>query len=357
MKAAILVVLLASLVAWENSSAQEDNQVYSENRGEEWRSSNQEAYTVQSGDTLWDISERFLGDPWYWPKVWSKNPQIENPHWIYPGNRIRFLTKGAVPTQVEAGDRAILSNQDNSGEEWVSVAAGTQIGFGLASKRIYNQQGLVTQKELVDSGVIERAWAEKEMLSDYDKVYLRFRDRSAVKVGQYYSVFKTTQEIIHPVTNAKFGYLTRIVGKVRIVKVDRKIVSGIIEHASEEIHRGDFLAPMGSFKKHVTFKKNSRNLEGVILTSMVPSLPLLGENHIVFVDKGSKDGVEVGNVFSVTSQGDPLFQGEEDKYPREKTSIVVVVDVKEAASTGLVLRSVREVAIGDRVTMVSGQSF
>ncbi len=355
MKAAIPAVLLASLATWGNSSAQEDDQLYSKNRVEEWRSPNQEAYTVQSGDTLWDISERFLGDPWTWPKVWSKNPQIENPHWIYPGNEIRFLVKEEMSTQVAPGDRAVLSNPDNSSEEWVSVATGTQIGFGLASKRIYNQQGLVTQKELVDSGVIERAWAEKEMLSDFDKVYLRFRNRSTVKVGQYYSIFKTTQEIIHPVSNVKFGYLTRIVGRVRIVKVDQEVVSGIIENASEEIHRGDFLGPMGVFKKDVTFKKNSRNLEGVILTSMVPSLPMLGENHVVFIDKGSKDGVEVGNVFSVTSQGDPLFQGEEHKYPKEKKSIVVVVDVKETASTGLVLRSIREVAIGDRVIMASGQ--
>jgi nucleoid-associated protein YgaU len=54
-----------------------------------------DTYTVQKGDTLWDLSARFLDSPWYWPKLWSYNPQIENPHWIYPGNLIHFAPAGA----------------------------------------------------------------------------------------------------------------------------------------------------------------------------------------------------------------------------------------------------------------------
>jgi len=51
-------------------------------------------HTVEKGDTLWDLSRRYLGSPWYWPKVWSYNPEIANPHWIYPGNQIRFFPTG-----------------------------------------------------------------------------------------------------------------------------------------------------------------------------------------------------------------------------------------------------------------------
>src|SRR5438270_7462449 len=64
-----------------------------------------EEYTIIKGDTLWDLSQKFLNNPWYWPKIWSLNPSIENPHWIYPGNKLRIVPGegGAqAPAQVEA---------------------------------------------------------------------------------------------------------------------------------------------------------------------------------------------------------------------------------------------------------------
>ena len=51
-------------------------------------------YTVKKGDTLWDISQRFNDTPWQWPELWKENKQLPNPHWIYPGERIRLYLKG-----------------------------------------------------------------------------------------------------------------------------------------------------------------------------------------------------------------------------------------------------------------------
>jgi hypothetical protein len=61
-----------------------------------------DTYTVRPGDTLWDLSGRFLNNPWYWPKIWSYNPDITNPHWIYPGNVLKFYPGAEeAPAQVE----------------------------------------------------------------------------------------------------------------------------------------------------------------------------------------------------------------------------------------------------------------
>src|SRR5258708_38922059 len=79
-------------------------------------------HTVQKGDTLWDLSQRYLGSPWYWPKVWSYNPEIANPHWIYPGNVVRFSATGEeVPTQVETG------NEPGSNPEAPDISEGQPV--------------------------------------------------------------------------------------------------------------------------------------------------------------------------------------------------------------------------------------
>src|SRR5438105_6182050 len=82
-------------------------------------------YTIQKGDTLWDLSQKFLSNPWYWPKIWSLNPSIENPHWIYPGNKLRIIPGegGAqAPAQVQA-EPAKEGEQQAQGEQPPQPAA------------------------------------------------------------------------------------------------------------------------------------------------------------------------------------------------------------------------------------------
>lgn len=317
-----------------------------------------ETYTVRSGDTLWDLSQRFLGNPWYWPKVWSYNPEIENPHWIYPGNLIRFYPSSEeAPAQVEAGEPAgdgdVTAGTLDSGQDddVVAVSPGIKIGYVPPRRSFMRQDGLITRRELEDAGVIEKAWAEKEMLSTYDKVYLRFKNKAAVRLGERYSVFRTGSEVKHPVTGRKYGYLTRIVGTLRIEALGDGMVTGMIEHSLDDIHRGDFVGPLGSFDKQVIAKNAARPIQGVILASLIPNIPLIGEHHVVFIDKGSKDGVEEGYLFSAVRRGDPLegVDGDPRGYPAEDVATMVVVDVKESASAALVIRSIRELAVGERV--------
>jgi hypothetical protein len=155
---------------------------------------------------------------------------------------------------------------------------------------------------------------------------------------------------VHPVNGQRYGYLTHVVGSLRIVAVDSKVVSGVIEDTYEDIKRGDFVGPLGNFEKQVIAKANTRELEGVILASLIEAIPLFGEHHVVFIDKGSRDGVEEGNSFSVIRKGDPLYKSGND-LPNENVATIVIFDVKENASAGLIIRSVRELVIGDKVVM------
>ncbi len=338
-----------------------------------------EVYVVKPGDTLWDLSQKFLGNPWYWPKVWSYNPEIENPHWIYPGNQIRFMPSAEeMPAQVEAGpaqapaaagdEEAAMAAPAEMGdvtsgsmkspdlmgqdEDVVAVAAGTRIGFSPTRRSLLRQDGLVTQRELDDAGVLDRAWAEKEMLATYDKVYLRFRNPGQVRIGEKYSIFRTMGEVAHPVTHEPYGFMTKVVGNLHVVSTEGGAVGAIIDQTAEPILRGDFVGPLGNFDRQVVAKQNTRQVSGVILTLLIPTEPAVGEHHVVFVDKGSRDGVEAGNTFTVIRRGDPLHQGDEGRsFPSEDVATIVIMDVKDNASAGLVVRSIRELVIGDKVEM------
>src|SRR4051812_47920304 len=140
-------------------------------------------HTVVKGDTLWDLSQQYLGSPWYWPKVWSYNPEIANPHWIYPGNLVRFFPAGEDgPSRVEVGNAPPEEDNDNlaspemmeEGEDGRVHVSGK---IGYAPKNAYRVQklGFVTKAEVEESGSIVDTFAEQMMLSWPENVYVKFK--------------------------------------------------------------------------------------------------------------------------------------------------------------------------------------
>lgn len=145
-----------------------------------------EVHTVVRGDTLWDLSQSVLGSPWYWPKVWSYNPEIANPHWIYPGNKVRFFPAGEeVPSRVEAGVapgemvvdegeiQAATELGPASGESLVEVSG--KLSYQPQSNTLVMTNGFVTAKEVEEAGKIDSSFSEAEMLSFPETVYVRFK--------------------------------------------------------------------------------------------------------------------------------------------------------------------------------------
>ena len=182
-------------------------------------------------------------------------------------------------------------------------------------------------------------------------MYVRFKNKGAVRLGERYSIFRTIGEVEHPITGANFGYLTHITGTIRIIGTDKEYVTGMIEHTIDDINRGDFVGPLGNFEKQVIIKENTRQVRGVILVTLLPEISLVGEQHWVFIDKGSRDGVEEGNMFTAIHRGDPLLDETSKKFPEENAGTLLVVDVKEHTSAALIVRSVAELDVGDLVVM------
>ncbi|MFP2909179.1 LysM peptidoglycan-binding domain-containing protein [Pyxidicoccus sp. 3LFB2] len=323
-----------------------------------------EVHAVQEGDTLWDLSQRYLGSPWYWPKVWSYNPEIANPHWIYPGNQVRFFGGGEeVPARV--GEMVVDPGEftaptEMSGGDLVTVTG--KIGYDVSSARPVTTQGFVTQRELDEAGRIEGSSSGALMLSYPDNAYVRFKKKGAAKVGDRYVVYHTTQAVTHPVTKKKLGYLTDFLGTLRVVRVSENVVTAQVVDTWDGMERGDLVGPVGErLTERVAPKPNTKELQATVITALVPYLTILGEHHTVVVDRGSADGVQLGNTFTILRQGDPSLQvlgqearpltAKEKRFPWENVGTCMVTEVKERTSNCLMLRSLEELVPGDRAVM------
>lgn len=330
-----------------------------------------QVHTVEKGDTLWDLSQRYLGSPWYWPKVWSYNPEIANPHWIYPGNRVKFTAGGEeTPTQVEvgSGQGQEVEPAEMIPEDKVQVAG--RIGYQPRSGSTVRLPGFVTEKDVEETGVISGSFGQMEMLSYPETAYVRFSKKAnAAKVGDNYIVYRPHAEVRHPDDGRRIGVLTNILGTARVVKVhDRKqgdeggqFVTIRVMTSYDDIRRGDFLGPYAEpLVRTVSPRANDKDLEATLVGKAVPFLTMSGEHMLVIIDRGSNDGVKAGNTFNIYRQQDGLHLDtmvnpsvRNPELPKEDVGACMAFDVKTTASLCLVYRSIRELVVGDRMEMRS----
>jgi LysM domain len=368
-----------------------------EEKGMQIRPDTPDVYVIEKGDTLWDLSQKFLNNPWYWPKIWSLNAYIENPHWIYPGNKLKIIPgQGGpqAPAQVEQApepmnderpqseiahvvdttppDGADLAIVKQGSREFDQASTAVSISGKLAFKPpavlSVRDSGLVSPDEMRNSGSLDASFEEKDMLATYDTAYVRFPRGADVSVGDRLLLFRPEGDIVQPATGRKLGTQTRTMGEAKVISLDRDLATIQITRTFEEVSRGDRVRPWADPNLKVAPKPNTREMRGVIVSSVRRGLTTYGEANEVFIDKGTHDGVEVGNTFAVVRQGDGLHNtaiggnasnnmgatGSRSwgvNVPYENVGLLLVVDVKDRLSTAVVVKSVKELVPGDKVEM------
>ena len=319
-----------------------------------------ETYRVQPGDTLWGLSQRFLNNPWYWPRIWSYNPQLDNPNWIRPGSVIRFYPgPSAAPVQVVDSEPVESSNE---GED-VDVGEFDDIpifevtrDLNQALRRLprantqqLRREYLVADAMLEAAGTIAHAPEEKELLSSFDRAYLQMPEDPVV--GENLQIFRPGREVVHPITERVVGRVVELVGTIRVDAVSEHEHLATIMESWRDVRRGDRVGRIqGVAISQIEERRNEAEVKGYVVESVQDLVSHVGENHLVFLDRGRSDGVEPGNTFTVVRAGDP-FTGELRKMADEDIGRVLVIDVSEQAATGLVVFSNREIIAGDRVEM------
>ena len=307
-----------------------------------------ELHVVRRGDTLWDICFLYFNDPWQWPKIWSYNAQITNPHWIYPGDLVRLLPRG-VFTQAPAEPDASAS-----------AAAPSQVDALPAPRRRIEvgikQTAFVEKSDLDKSITIDGAVDEKTLLGNGDQVYLSYPASRPPKAGDRYSIYVPGNVV--KAGGSEVGAYVHVLGTLEVVSVKQdKQARGVIVQANQEIERGAKVGPLLKTFKTVPPSPPKVDAQGTVV-AMLTYDQLVGQGEVVFVDLGKSSGVEVGNRMFVVRRGDGYPKvmnrqaGQDDrKFPARALGEVVIVDVGDRISVGLVTLAVQEMSVGDIVMM------
>ncbi len=297
-------------------------------------------YTVVSGDTLWDISQQFYNDSWAWPLVWEMNPQIADPHWIYPGQTLKIkLERGVtvfgsvMPVEPDLFEPPDMSIFDST--------------FSYTTR--VNKIDLLSEDVIEGSGKIIDNIDDQMLIGESHEVYFTMKKSANVQLGDVFTVFRVEKKVDHPGGKGKVGHLVNLKGELETVDATtlpngKVVYTGRIIDADSEIVIGDKLRTMPRDALRIQLKMTDLELSGTIVQSSFDSEYLIGPMQVVFVDLGLKHGVKVGNSFSIwRSSKDP------ERLPGYKIGNVIVTRVGDKTSTALVTNTTREIHIGDQL--------
>jgi hypothetical protein len=305
-----------------------------------------ELHVVRRGDTLWDICSLYFNDPWQWPKIWSYNPQITNPHWIYPGDLVRLLPRGVFSqAPVEPESAAATPPAVDT-----LPAPQRRIEVGI------KQTAFVEKSDLDKSITIDGGVDEKVLLGNGDSVYLSYPAGRPPKVGDRYSIYVPGNPVKSGGTEV--GAYVHVLGTLEVASVKQdKQARGVIVDANREIERGAKVGPLLKTFKTVPPSPPKVDAQGTVV-AMLTYDQLVGQGEVVFVDLGKRSGVEVGNRMFVVRRGDAYPKnmqrqvGQDDRaFPARALGEIVIVDVGDRISVGLVTLAVQEMSVGDIVMM------
>jgi hypothetical protein len=269
-------------------------------------------YTVQKGDTLWDLSRKFSDTPWQWPELWKENSQIANPHRIYPGERIRLYRRrgtydsgkgtgagaGAVAGRSAAKDaaRGTAGNQRKS--ETLGLNTTAMIDFHYAS---IERVGFIRKEPAASHGTIFKVEGQKNMIATGDLVYIRPDNNFTLIPGKTYTIYRTLKPIIDETTKEYIGIQHYYSGVVEITLTRPEFVLGRIVAAYRPIRVGDLLMPFQKRLPRVEIQDSPPGLQGQIIDSEEHQV-MFGESAIAFINKGKQDGIKPGQLYWIFKQ-------------------------------------------------------
>ena len=293
-------------------------------------------YTVQEGDTLWDIAATFLKDPWYWPEIWYINPDIVNPHLIYPGDVLGLIY--VEGRQMVAPIRASSYRLSPEARATPLTEAVTSVAYEDIAAFL-TVGGVLQKDQLNELPYMLASRGDHLMASAGNAIYIR-RNSSDV-LGQRFSIVKVGAELTDPDTNSLVGYQALVVGAGTLRRGGDPATVAITE-STMEATPGDLLIPYSNTLPLNFFPKApSSTIEGRII-SVIGGVSQIGQYMVVVMNRGTGDGLTVGDVLTVFQDGAEVVdhvKGGKVKLPDESAGTIMVFKTFDDISYGLVMEA------------------
>ena len=365
--------------------------------GPEVRTDHPDSYVVVKGDTLWDISGKFLKNPWYWPEIWQANPQIENPHLIYPGDVIslvyidgepRLLVNGSPPSESDVGPKIREENQEDA----IPPLPLSEIRSFLTRPRI------LSDEEIESAPYITAVEENRVIASNRQVIYAR-RMPGDIAVGQKWVVVRPTvvysemsdgwlwnKDKHYEATpwsasdqfhwtpgqwyyDSRSDVLAREVVEIGIaaVTVIGDPATLYVTYTDIELRKGDLLLPKDTSPLPLNFYPHAPKgvPENTRVIGIAGEFDYGGPGNVVVISKGAQDGIEVGEVYSLYQPGETVVDevayppgssralfNPRDKLvtlPDEFVGHTMIFRTFDRISYGLVVNGVKVIHLGDRV--------
>ena len=333
-------------------------------------------YIVKKGDTLWDISSQFLRDPWYWPEIWHKNRQVQNPHLIYPGDELTLIyvngqpqiavndevppqkippapvvPKEVIPqkiippvtrTTVTTTHPALRTVKLSPRIRSQGIDASVVTIPGDAIRQLLTRPRVVTKEELEAAPYILASDDNHLIMGQDNTIYIRGElDKDRVR----FTVFRPGKELIDPETDEVFGFEAIYAGEAHIKKYDDPAIA-ILTSSTREILIGDRLLPVDKSKIDNLYfpRAPEHELKGQII-SLHNALFGIAKYQIAVINRGSRDGLEVGHLLETQSAGETAIDNYSLKnrgairLPDKRSGLMMIFRLFDKVSYGLILES------------------
>lgn len=316
----------------------------------ELKANHPDSYTVVKGDTLWDISGKFLRQPWKWPEIWHANPQVANPHLIYPGDRLSLV-------YVDGKPRIMVNRGETRGT--VKLSPGirkTPMSEAIPSIPLEAINSFLLSNRIIDSKeqfagapYVVAGNAERVLSGQNDRIYIR----GDVSEDSAYDIFRQGKVYRDPVTNEFLGINADYVGSGEVIAKERDIGTMILSRTTQETRLADRVFATEERAITSTFfpSEPEQGIDGLILD--VPrGVTQIGQMDVVTINKGERDGLKAGNVLAVYKTGETVrdqVTGSSVKIPDERSGVLMIFRTYEKTSYGLVLQASRQLAVMDKV--------
>ena len=300
-------------------------------------------YTIQKGDTLWDLSRRFADTPFYWPDLWQENKQIPNPHRIFPGERIRLYRKTwtaplavAAPPEPSATGKLPAAIKEPPYYRYPGMV---QVGF-------------VRREPVAPSASIFKLPEDKTMTGQFDIIYVRAAGDTPLVHGQQYTVYRTSDPLMDPDTKTFIGYQHLILGIAEIIDATPELAKASIVRSFRPIKVGDNLMPHVNRPAKVPLVPSAPGIQGKILRAEMDQT-MFGDYTLVFINRGFNDGIRDGQqytIFDATRQYTDPQSGVQANLPPLGYGTVLVLRTEADTATAVITSSKRDIQPGSLIS-------